>query len=128
MIKYLCVIFIGGLLIVCSCVGHTYAVAAELTTAFEYPESVGRDPFDPLIREEVTQGPEVVESASGFELLGITWDGTASLALITHEAKNWLVSEGMKIADLEVDRIDGKNGEVVLLGDERIVILRMLDI
>jgi hypothetical protein len=126
--KYLCIIFIGGLLIALSCMGHVCAGAVEPATAFEYPESIGRDPFDPLVREEVTQGPEVVEGASGFELLGITWDGTVSLAMIVHQARNWLVSEGMKVADMEVDRIDGKNGEVVLLGDERIVILRMLDI
>ena len=125
--KYVFLVFVAGLFVVSFHVAQVCAEEVDFPDAFQYPRAVGRDPFQPLVREEVTQA-EVVENTGGFELLGITWNGRVSLALITYRNTNWLVSEGMQIADLKVDRIEGKRGEVVLSGDEKIVILRMLDI
>lgn len=128
--------------------GLTFAQESEdfsLPEVFEYPATGGRDPFFPLIvekKEEVKQKPQELKSISQpeekkplpvitrseYKLVGIVWQGEESVALISKQGKNWVVKEGMSIDNFKVARIEGKEGRVTLLGEDKIIQLNMLEI
>ncbi len=114
----------------------------SLPEVFEYPPVKGRDPFYPLIQQKkekrqqpppLSSKPKVKEkekplqvvSHSKYKLIGIVWYERKGVALISGEGKTWVVEEGMSINGLKVARIDGEKGEVMLVGEDKIIQLKM---
>ncbi|MCD6575072.1 hypothetical protein J7K97_05290 [Candidatus Aerophobetes bacterium] len=111
----------------------------SLPEIFEYPPVKGRDPFYPLVRKEekvskvtepkkVEKKPLPVVTHSEYKVVGIVWREGEGIALIKKGEKSWVVKEGMVIDGLKVARIEGGRGEVILIGKDRIIKLKMLEI
>ena len=104
----------------------------SLPSVFEYPVTQGRDPFYPLVQAEekievVEEKPLPVVTQSAYKLVGIAWEGKKSIALIAKEGQTWMVEEGMVVNGLRVLRIQGQEGEVTLVGEDRIIKLKRLE-
>jgi len=106
----------------------------SLPAVFEYPTVKGRDPFSSLVQpkkkpeERPEKRPVPVITKSEYRVIGLVWDGGADVALITRGMNVWVAKEGEVIDGLKVARIKGKEGEVVLVGEDKIIKLKMLDI
>lgn len=112
----------------------------SLPVIFEYPSISGRDPFVPLVKEKkplvvrkVSPKPKPerkilpVVTNSGYTLVGIVWSGEEGMALIEKKGKTWIVKEGMILDGLRVARIKGEKGEVILIGKDKIIKLRLME-
>jgi len=109
-----------------------------LSQIFEYPPTKEKDPFSPLIKKEEKEKEEKVvkkeekllqvTTSSEYELVGIVWCGGEAIALIKKRDKSWVVSEGMILDSLKVARIEGNKGEVILIGENKIIKLKMLEV
>jgi len=114
----------------------------SLPVIFEYPSISGRDPFVPLVKEKkplvvrkVSPKPRPkpekkilpVVTNSGYTLVGIVWSGEEGMALIEKKGKTWIVKEGMILDGLRVARIKGEKGEVILIGKDKIIKLRLME-
>ncbi|MCD6256942.1 hypothetical protein J7J45_02610 [Candidatus Aerophobetes bacterium] len=112
----------------------------SLPVIFEYPSISGRDPFVPLVKEKkplvvrkVSPKPKSekkilpVVTNSGYTLVGIVWSGEEGMALIEKKGKTWIVKEGMILDGLRVARIKGEKGEVILIGKDKIIKLRLME-
>ena len=103
-----------------------------LPLVFKYPVVQGRDPFYPLVQAEkkievVEEKPLLVVTQSAYKVVGIAWEGKKNIALIAKEGQTWMVEEGMFVDGLRVLRIQGQEGEVTLVGEDRIIKLKMLE-
>lgn len=110
----------------------------SLPETFEYPLTGERDPFYPLVqapekteakstgKEPASPVPIIIDSE--YRLLGIIWDETGSLALVAKGTNVWLIKEGMDFEGLQVARIQGEKGEVILVGENKIIQLKMFEI
>lgn len=106
----------------------------SVPSVFEYPPVTGRDPFSPLIKPEKESKTESEENKiipvvthSKYKLVGIAWYERKGVALISAEGEIWIVEEGMSVDGLKVARINGKEGEVMLVGEDRIIQLNMME-
>ncbi|RLE12326.1 hypothetical protein DRJ04_06420 [Candidatus Aerophobetes bacterium] len=107
----------------------------SLPAVFKYPVIKERDPFSPLIKKEEKpkeekpkKKPLPVVTQSEYKLVGIVWYGERGVALISKGGKSWVAEEGQVLDGLKVARIEGERGEVILVGEDKIVKLRMLKI
>ncbi|MBE0478338.1 hypothetical protein IBX65_04370 [Candidatus Aerophobetes bacterium] len=119
----------------------------SLPEVFEYPPVKERDPFSPLIQpekkleeepvkkepikepvKEPEKKPLPVITRSEYKLVGIIWDARGSIALVARGVNTWLVEEGMTLDGLKVARIEAEKGEVILVGEDKIIKLNMLEI
>lgn len=124
----------------------------SLPSVFEYPPVKGRDPFSPLVKPppEKPQEPEKeikeksakkatkkatkkentlpVITESEYQVVGLVWNGSSDVALITKGENIWLAQEGMVFDGLKVARIKGKEGEVVLIDRDKIIRLTILGV
>lgn len=110
-----------------------------LPEVFEYPPVKERDPFSPLVQPEEKSGkipekkpekkPPQVITESVYKVVGIVWNEGEDMALITKGANNiWIAKEGMVLDGLKVARIEGEKGEVILIGEDKIIKLKMLGV
>ncbi|MBC7190379.1 hypothetical protein H5U35_09320 [Candidatus Aerophobetes bacterium] len=75
-------------------------------------------------KEEKKPLPVVINSE--FKLIGIVWQKTGAVAFIAGRGKTWVVEEGTTVDGFKVARIEGEKGEVTLLGEDKIIKLKML--
>lgn len=97
-----------------------------------------RDPFIPLVaKEKIVEKaekreqkvekpkPKKITTDSGYRLIGLVWDKKGVFALIEGKDGKWIVKKGDQIGKFQVFKLEAKKGEVTLIGEEKIVKLRM---
>ncbi len=125
-------------------------IESFLPPIFLYNSEGLRDPFIPLVAKEkivVVEkkkriAPEVekaektkrkvekpkpkkITADSGYRLIGLVWDKKGVFALIEGKNGKWIVKKDDQIEKLQVFKIEAKKGEVTLIGEEKIVKLKM---
>ncbi|MFQ6066444.1 MAG: hypothetical protein ACE5K3_04090 [bacterium] len=125
-------------------------IESLLPPIFLYKSEGLRDPFIPLITEEKSTiveekkepppeiaKPEIIKqevekpkskkivSQSGYRLIGLVWDKKGVFALIEGKDGKWIVKKGDRIGKFQVFKVESKKGEVILMGENEIVKLRM---
>jgi len=115
-------------------------IESFLPPIFLYNSEGLRDPFIPLVAKEkivvveesMETRPQVPETRpkkivteSGYRLIGLVWDKKGVFALIEGKDGKWIVKKGDQIGKFQVFEIEAKKGEVTLIGEEKIVKLRM---
>jgi Tfp pilus assembly protein PilP len=83
----------------------------------EKPEKTNQKVERPKLKKIVTH--------SGYRLIGLIWDKKGVFALIEGEDGKWIVKKGDRIGKFQVFKVEPKKGEVTLIGEEKIVKLRM---
>jgi len=121
-----------------------------LPPIFLYNSEGLRDPFTPLVakekivvveekeritpeleRAEKTEQkvekpkPKKITADSGYRLIGLVWDKKGVFALIEGKDGKWIVKKGDRIGEFQVFKVEAKKGEVTLIGEEKIVKLKM---
>ena len=83
-------------------------------------------PQVPETRQEVEKSrPKKIVTESGYRLIGLVWDKKGVFALIEGKDGKWIVKKGDQIGKFQVFKVEAKKGEVTLIGEEKIVKLRM---
>jgi hypothetical protein len=125
-------------------------IESFLPPIFFYNSEGLRDPFIPLVAKEkivVVEekkriAPEVekaektkqkvekpkpkkITTDSGYRLIGLVWDKKGVFALIEGKNGKWIVKKDDQIEKFQVFKIEAKKGEVSLIGEEKIVKLKM---
>jgi len=99
-------------------------VAKEKIVVVE--ESMKTRPQVPETRQEVGKSrPKKIVTESGYRLIGLVWDKKGVFALIEGKDGKWIVKKGDRIGEFQVFKVEAKKGEVTLVGEEKIVKLRM---
>ncbi|MFQ5835158.1 MAG: hypothetical protein ACE5HR_04470 [bacterium] len=99
-------------------------VAKERKVVVE--ESMETRPQVPETRQEVEKSkPKKIVTESGYRLIGLVWDKKRVFALIQGKDGKWIVKKGDRIGEFQVFKVEAKKGEVTLIGEEKIVKLRM---
>ena len=89
-------------------------------------ESMETRPQVPETRQEVEKSrPKKIVTESGYRLIGLVWDKKGVFALIEGKGGKWIVKKGDRIGEFQVFKVEAKKGEVTLIGEEKIVKLRM---
>lgn len=109
-----------------------------LPPIFLYNSEGLRDPFIPLVtKEKIVEKaekteqkvekpkPKKITTDSGYRLIGLVWDKKGVFALIEGKDGKWIVKKGDQIGKFQVLKVEAKKGEVTLIGEEKIVKLRM---
>ena len=113
-------------------------IESFLPPIFLYNSEGLRDPFIPLVtKEKIVEKaekteqkvekskPKKITTDSGYRLIGLVWDKKGVFALIEGKDGKWIVKKGDQIGKFQVFEIEAKKGEVTLIGEEKIVKLRM---
>jgi len=113
-------------------------IESFLPPIFLYNSEGLRDPFIPLVtKEKIVEKaekteqkvekpkPKKITTDSGYRLIGLVWDKKGVFALIEGKDGKWIVKKGDQIGKFQVFKIEAKKGEVTLIGEEKIVKLRM---
>ena len=122
-------------------------IESFLPPIFLYNSEGLRDPFIPLVtkekivvveevmetrpqvpetRQEVKKSqPKKIVTESGYRLIGLVWDKKGVFALIEGKDGKWIVKKGDRIGEFQVFELEAKKGEVTLVGEKKIVKLRM---
>ncbi len=89
-------------------------------------ESMETRPQVPETRQEVKKSqPKKIVTESGYRLIGLVWDKKGVFALIEGKDGKWIVKKGDRIGEFQVFKLEAKKGEVTLVGEKKIVKLRM---
>ena len=113
-------------------------IESFLPPIFLYNSEGLRDPFIPLVtKEKIVEKaekteqkvekpkPKKITADSGYRLIGLVWDKKGVFALIEGKDGKWIVKKGDRIGKFQVFKVEAKKGEVTLIGEEKIVKLRM---
>jgi Tfp pilus assembly protein PilP len=113
-------------------------IESFLPPIFLYNSEGLRDPFIPLVtKEKIVEKaekteqkvekpkPKKITTDSGYRLIGLVWDKKGVFALIEGKDGKWIVKKGDQIGKFQVLKVEAKKGEVTLIGEEKIVKLRM---
>ncbi len=113
-------------------------IESFLPPIFLYNSEGLRDPFIPLVaKEKIVEKvekreqkvekpkPKKITTDSGYRLIGLVWDKKGVFALIEGKDGKWIVKKGDQIGKFQVFKLEAKKGEVTLVGEEKIVKLRM---
>jgi len=113
-------------------------IESFLPPIFLYNSEGLRDPFIPLVaKEKIVEKaekreqkvekpkPKKITTDSGYRLIGLVWDKKGVFALIEGKDGKWIVKKGDRIGKFQVFKLEAKKGEVTLVGEEKIVKLRM---
>jgi len=113
-------------------------IESFLPPIFLYNSEGLRDPFIPLVaKEKIVEKaekreqkvekpkPKKITTDSGYRLIGLVWDKKGVFALIEGKDGKWIVKKGDQIGKFQVFKLEAKKGEVTLIGEEKIVKLRM---
>ena len=113
-------------------------IESFLPPIFLYNSEGLRDPFIPLVtKEKIVEKaekteqkvekpkPKKITTDSGYRLIGLVWDKKGVFALIEGKDGKWIVKKGDRIGKFQVFKVEAKKGEVTLIGEEKIVKLRM---
>lgn len=113
-------------------------IESFLPPIFLYNSEGLRDPFIPLVaKEKIVEKaekreqkvekpkPKKITTDSGYRLIGLVWDKKGVFALIEGKDGKWIVKKGDQIGKFQVFKLEAKKGEVTLVGEKKIVKLRM---
>lgn len=111
----------------------------SIPSVFIYDSKGKRDPFVSLVvkvveeekaipeagEPEVKEVPVSILEESEYVLLGLIWDQEKVLALIQTTTGKWIVGKGSFVDEFLVSEIDKEEEEVVLVGEKKVIKLRI---
>ena len=111
----------------------------SIPSVFIYDSKGTRDPFISLVVKveeeekvepeagdaEAKEAPLSILEESEYVLLGLMWDEEKVLALIKTTTGKWIVGKGSFVDEFLVSEINKEKEEVVLVGENKIIKLRM---
>lgn len=125
-------------------------IESFLPPVFLYDSEGLRDPFIPLVtkkkivvveekrktrpeaekpektKQEIEKPkPKKIVTHSAYRLIGLVWDKKRVFALIQGKDGKWIAKKGDQIGKFQVFKMEAKKGEVILMGENEIIKLRI---
>jgi len=69
--------------------------------------------------------PKKIVTHSAYRLIGLVWDKKRVFALIQGKDGKWIAKKGDQIGKFQVFKMEAKKGEVILMGENEIIKLRI---